>query len=154
MLKINIICVGKIKEKYIVDGINEFSKRLGRYIKLNIIEIKDEADNVINFAINKESKNLLDTINKNIGYNILLDLKGKGLTSEELAKKIDELTLSVSTINFIIGGSNGYNDEVRNIADMRISFSKMTFPHQLMRLILVEQIYRSICINNNISYHK
>lgn len=154
MLKINIICVGKIKEKYIVDGINEFSKRLGRYIKLNIIEIKDEADNVINFAINKESKNLLDTINKNIGYNILLDLKGKGLTSEEFAKKIDELTLSVSTINFIIGGSNGYNDEVRNIADMRISFSKMTFPHQLMRLILVEQIYRSICINNNISYHK
>ena len=75
-------------------------------------------------------------------------------TSEELAKKIDELTLNVSTINFIIGGSNGYNDEVRNIADMRISFSKMTFPHQLMRLILVEQIYRSICINNNISYHK
>ena len=91
---------------------------------------------------------------KNIGYNILLDLKGKGLTSEELAEKIDTLTLNVSTINFIIGGSNGYNDEVRNVSDMRISFSKMTFPHQLMRLILVEQIYRAICINNNISYHK
>lgn len=154
MLKINIICVGKIKEKYIVEGINEFSKRLGRYVKLNFIELKDGADNIVNVAINKESKSLLDAINKNIGYNILLDLKGKGLTSEELAEKIDTLTLNVSTINFIIGGSNGYNDEVRNVSDMRISFSKMTFPHQLMRLILVEQIYRAICINNNISYHK
>lgn len=154
MLKINIICLGKIKEKYIVEGINEFSKRLGRYVKLNFIELKDETDNIVNVAINKESKSLLDAINKNIGYNILLDLKGKGLTSEELAEKIDTLTLNVSTINFIIGGSNGYNDEVRNVSDMRISFSKMTFPHQLMRLILVEQIYRAICINNNISYHK
>ncbi|CAM3056656.1 23S rRNA (pseudouridine(1915)-N(3))-methyltransferase RlmH [Streptobacillus felis] len=154
MLKINIICVGKIKEKYICDGIDEFKKRLSKYIKLNIIELKEEPDNNIDMAINKESKLIIDTINKNIGYNILLDIKGENISSEKLSKKIVDLKLEYSTINFIIGGSNGFNDEVRNISEYKLSFSKMTFPHQLMRLILIEQVYRAICIENNIKYHK
>ncbi|WP_066901086.1 23S rRNA (pseudouridine(1915)-N(3))-methyltransferase RlmH [Streptobacillus notomytis] len=154
MLKINLICVGKIKEKYIIDGIEEFLKRLSKYVKINIIELKEEADNNINFSINKESRLLIENINKNSGYNILLDIKGENITSEKLAYKISNLKLNYSEINFIIGGSNGYNDEVRKLADFKLSFSKMTFPHQLMRLILIEQIYRSICIENNIKYHK
>ncbi|ACZ01502.1 23S rRNA (pseudouridine(1915)-N(3))-methyltransferase RlmH [Streptobacillus moniliformis] len=154
MLKINLICIGKIKEKYIIDGIEEFLKRLSKYVKINVIELKEEADNNVYFAINKESKLLIDSINKNSGYNILLDIKGNNITSEELSDKISNLKLNYSEINFIIGGSNGYNDEVRKLADFKLSFSKMTFPHQLMRLILIEQIYRSICIENNIKYHK
>ncbi len=154
MLKVNIICVGKIKEKYIIDGIDEFSKRLSKYIKLNIIELKEEADSNISLAISKESKLIVDTINKNSGYNILLDIKGENISSEKLAEKITNLKLNYSEINFIIGGSNGFNEEVRALADYKLSFSKMTFPHQLMRLILIEQIYRSICIENNIKYHK
>ncbi|CAM3166338.1 23S rRNA (pseudouridine(1915)-N(3))-methyltransferase RlmH [Streptobacillus ratti] len=154
MLKINLICVGKIKEKYIIEGIEEFLKRLSKYVKINIIELKEEADNNVDFAINKESKLLIDSINKNSGYNILLDIKGENITSEKLSCKISNLKLNYSEINFIIGGSNGYNDEVRKLADFKLSFSKMTFPHQLMRLILIEQIYRSICIENNIKYHK
>lgn len=154
MVKINIICVGKIKEKYIEDGINEFRKRLFKYIKLNIIELKEENDNNSNNSIEKESSYLLDAINKNTGYNILLDLKGNNLSSPELSKKIFDLTLTTSTINLIIGGSNGVNDEVRKKSDYLLCFSKMTFPHQLIRLILVEQIYRAVCIHNNIKYHK
>ncbi|WP_064590143.1 23S rRNA (pseudouridine(1915)-N(3))-methyltransferase RlmH [Streptobacillus moniliformis] len=154
MLKINLICIGKIKEKYIIYGIEEFLKRLSKYVKINVIELKEEADNNVYFAINKESKLLIDSINKNSGYNILLDIKGNNITSEELSDKISNLKLNYSEINFIIGGSNGYNDEVRKLADFKLSFSKMTFPHQLMRLILIEQIYRSICIENNIKYHK
>ncbi|WP_197034499.1 23S rRNA (pseudouridine(1915)-N(3))-methyltransferase RlmH [Streptobacillus canis] len=153
-MKVNIICVGKIKEKYIIDGIDEFSKRLSKYIKLNIIELKEEADSNISLAISKESKLIVDTINKNSGYNILLDIKGENISSEKLAEKITNLKLNYSEINFIIGGSNGFNEEVRALADYKLSFSKMTFPHQLMRLILIEQIYRSICIENNIKYHK
>ena len=154
MVTINIICIGKIKEKYIEDGINEFKKRLSKYVKLNIIELKEENDDNIKVSIERESGYILDSISKNKGYNILLDLRGKNISSPELSEKIFGLTLTTSTINLIIGGSNGVSDNVRQEMDFLLCFSKMTFPHQLMRLILLEQIYRAVCIHNNIKYHK
>jgi len=156
MVKINVICIGKIKDKYIRDGISEFSKRLSRYAGLNIIELSEEDDNKgIETAITKETERIIDTLNKrNRSYSILLDLKGKLKSSEEMAVEIENISLRYSEINFIIGGSNGVDDNLREIIDYRLCFSKMTFPHQLMRLILSEQIYRWISINNNIKYHK
>ena len=156
MIKISIICIGKIKDAYIKEGISEFSKRLSKYVNLNIIELAEEDDNKgIENAIMKETDRIIDTINKrNQSYNILRDLKGKAKTSEEMARNIEKLSLTNSEINFIIGGSNGVNDKLREIVDFRLNFSSFTFPHQLMRLILIEQIYRWISINKNIKYHK
>jgi ribosomal RNA large subunit methyltransferase H len=150
------VCIGKIKEKYIKEGINEFLKRLSKYIKLEIIELAEEDDNKgIENAINSETERIINAISKkSYSYNILLDLKGKMLDSEEMAQKIEEISMISSEINFIIGGSNGVNDNLRKIVDFRLCFSPMTFPHQLMRLILTEQLYRWVSINNNIKYHK
>ncbi len=152
MLKINIIAIGKIKEKYIIDGIAEFSKRLSKYINLNIIELQEEVDN--STAIKKESDKILAYLSKIKSYNILLDLKGKFIDSIELSNKLFDLTLNYSEISFIIGGSRGVSREVKEKADYLLAFSKLTFPHQLFRLILLEQIYRAICISKNIKYHK
>lgn len=152
MLKINIIAIGKIKEKYIIDGIAEFSKRLSKYINLNIIELQEEVDN--STAIKKESDKILVYLSKIKSYNILLDLKGKFIDSIELSNKLFDLTLNYSEISFIIGGSRGVSREVKEKADYLLAFSKLTFPHQLFRLILLEQIYRAICISKNIKYHK
>lgn len=156
MVKINIICIGKIKDKYIRDGISEFSKRLSRYANLNIIELAEEDDNRgIGTAITKETERIIDALNKrNRSYSILLDLKGKLKSSEEMAEEIENISLQYSEINFIIGGSNGVDDELRKLVDFRLAFSSFTFPHQLMRLILMEQIYRWISITKNIKYHK
>ncbi len=156
MVKINIVCIGKIKDKYIRDGITEFSKRLSRYINLSVIELAEENDNKgLENAIAKETERIINTVTKKSkSYNILLDLKGKMKTSEEMAEKMEEISLTYSEINFIIGGSNGVGDEVREVSDFRLKFSPMTFPHQLMRLILFEQIYRWVTINKNIKYHK
>ena len=156
MVKINVICIGKIKDKYIRDGISEFSKRLSRYVGLNIIELSEEDDNKgIETAITKETERIIDTLNKrNHSYSILLDLKGKLKSSEEMAEEIENISLRYSEINFIIGGSNGVGDELRKLVDFRLAFSSFTFPHQLMRLILMEQIYRWISITKNIKYHK
>ena len=156
MIKISIICIGKIKNGYIKEGISEFSKRLSKYVNLNIVELTEEDDNKgVENAVMKETDRIIDTINKrNQSYNILLDLKGKVRTSEEMAKDIERLSLTNSEISFIIGGSNGVNDKLRKIVDFRLNFSSFTFPHQLMRLILIEQIYRWISINKNIKYHK
>ena len=156
MVKINMICIGKIKDKYIRDGISEFSKRLSRYVNLNIIELSEEDDNKgIEIAVIKETERIIDALNKrNRSYSILLDLKGKIKSSEEMAEEIENISLRYSEINFIIGGSNGVDDELRKLADFRLAFSSFTFPHQLMRLILMEQIYRWISINKNIKYHK
>lgn len=156
MIRINVVCIGKIKEKYIKEGINEFLKRLSKYIKLEIIELAEEDDNKgIENAINSETERIINAISKkSYSYNILLDLKGKMLDSEEMAQKIGEISMISSEINFIIGGSNGVNDNLRKIVDFRLCFSPMTFPHQLMRLILTEQLYRWVSINNNIKYHK
>ena len=156
MVKINVICIGKIKDKYIRDGISEFSKRLSRYAGLNIIELSEEDDNKgIEIAVMKETERIIDALNKrNRSYSILLDLKGKIKSSEEMAEEIENISLRYSEINFIIGGSNGVDDNLRKIVDYRLKFSSFTFPHQLMRLILIEQIYRWISISKNIKYHK
>lgn len=144
---IKILCVGKIKEDYLEDLINDYKKRINKYIKLEIIELKD------NFDYKKEIDNLYKNI-KLSDYNIGLDLSGKTYTSLEFANLIDRTLPINSNITFIIGGSLGLNDEVRNVCDELISFSKMTFPHGLFRGILLEQIYRACKINNNESYHK
>ncbi|QUB96854.1 23S rRNA (pseudouridine(1915)-N(3))-methyltransferase RlmH [Leptotrichia sp. oral taxon 221] len=156
MVKINIVCIGKVKDKYIRDGIEEFSKRLSRYANFSIVELSEEDDNKgIESAISKETERIINVINKKSqSYNILLDLKGKQKSSEEMAELLEKITIQKSEINFIIGGSNGVGDELRRIVDFRLNFSLFTFPHQLMRLILAEQIYRWISINNNIKYHK
>ena len=160
MLKISIISVGKIKEKYIKLGIDEFSKRLSRYAKLEIIELNDEKapENLsprdMEIIKNTEGDAILSKIKTN-SYTIALAIDGKNLSSESLAKKINDLSVSGNShINFVIGGSLGLSDSVLKASDFKLSFSAMTFPHQLMRLILLEQIYRSFRINNSEPYHK
>ncbi len=160
MLKISIISVGKIKEKYIKLGIDEFSKRLSRYAKLEIIELNDEKapENLsprdMEIIKNTEGDAILSKIKPN-SYTIALAIDGKNLSSESLAKKINDLSVSGNShINFVIGGSLGLSDPVLKASDFKLSFSDMTFPHQLMRLILLEQIYRSFRINNSEPYHK
>ena len=159
MVKINIICIGKIKEQYLKNAIDEYSKRLSKYCKLKIIELPDKKipDNS-SFreridTQNFESNELLSKIPKD-SFIICLDLKGTQYTSEGFANKIDNIQLTNSSITFIIGGSLGFNDEIRKISNLSISFSKMTFQHQLFRVILLEQIYRAFKINNNETYHK
>jgi len=155
-LNINIICIGKIKDKYINEGITEFSKRMTSFASLNIVELKEyNKEDSISISIEKESLEILKQISKSNSYNILLDLDGKEITSENMSKYIDDLkNKGISSINFIIGGSNGVNKELKNSVDMKLKFSHFTFPHQLMRLILLEQVYRWFAISNNIKYHK
>jgi len=150
---IKIICVGKIKEKFFVNALDEYLKRLTKYTKLEIIELSDESVGSIEQIIDKESNKILDKI-KDEDYITLLDIKGNLLSSEEFADKISFLESKYKNIVFIIGGSYGVNNKVKDKANMLLSFSKMTFPHQLFRVILLEQIYRAYRINNNESYHK
>ena len=159
-MRINIVCVGKIKEKYLKLGIDEFKKRLSKYCKLEIIELEDEkapenlSDKEMLMIKEKEGKKLLSKIKDN-SYVIALAIDGKNLSSEELAETINKLGVrGISNITFVIGGSLGLSDEVLSRADYKLSFSKMTFPHQLMRLILLEQVYRAYRINNGEPYHK
>ncbi len=153
-MKINIISVGKIKEQYFVDGIEEYRKRLTKYTNIELITVMDETNELDSKTVKrKEAERIISKIPSN-SYTIVLDLKGKELDSIEFAKKMDEIKNTNSTINFIIGGSLGLDDSVINKADYRLCFSKFTFPHKLMKLILLEQIYRSFKINNNESYHK
>lgn len=155
-MNISIVCVGKVKEKYIIEGINEFLKRMQSFAKMKIIELKEDGnDNNRNLSIEKEGEEILRTLEKIGGYNVLLDIQGKNFSSEEMAEEIERLTVNgVSSINFIIGGSYGVSESVRRASQMKLSFSKMTFPHQLMRLILTEQIYRWFSILKNTKYHK
>lgn len=159
-MKITILTVGKIKEKYLRDAIAEYSKRLSRYAKLEIIEVADEktpdnaSETVETNIKNKEAERLLKYI-RDDAYLITLEIKGKQLTSEELAQKIDTLGVQgTSHIIFAIGGSLGLGEEVLKRSNYALSFSKMTFPHQLMRVILLEQVYRSYRIMNGEPYHK
>ena len=159
-MKITLITVGKIKEKYLKDAIAEYSKRLSRYCKLEIVEVADEktpdnASATVEDAIrDKEGERILKYI-KEDAYVITLEIAGKMLTSEEKAEKIEKLGVQgTSHIIFIIGGSIGLGREILKRSDYALSFSKMTFPHQLMRVILLEQIYRSYRIINHEPYHK
>ncbi|GCA65565.1 ribosomal RNA large subunit methyltransferase H [Mediterraneibacter butyricigenes] len=159
-MKITILTVGKIKEKYLKDAIAEYAKRLSRYCKLEIVEVADEktienASQVLETQIrDKEAERLMKYIRED-AYVITLEIKGKQLTSEELSEKINQLGIQgKSHIIFVIGGSIGLGDEILKRSDYALSFSKMTFPHQLMRVILLEQIYRSYRIINGEPYHK
>ena len=159
-MKITLITVGKIKEKYLKDAIAEYIKRLSRYCKLEIVEVADEktpdnaSDTVEDAIRDKEGERILKYI-KEDAYVITLEIAGKMLTSEEMAEKIEKLGVQgTSHIIFIIGGSIGLGREILKRSDYALSFSKMTFPHQLMRVILLEQIYRSYRIINHEPYHK
>ncbi len=159
MLTINVICVGKLKEKFFKDAIEEYSKRLSRYCRLEITELPDEkipnnpSDKQIQEIKEKECNNILSHIKKD-SYIISLDLTGKQISSEELSSKLDTLSLSTSHITFIIGGSLGLTKDVLDVSNSIISFSKMTFPHQLIRIFLLEQIYRAFKISAGETYHK
>ena len=159
-MKITLITVGKIKEKYLKDAIAEYSKRLSRYCKLEIIEAADEktpdqaSETVEENIRNKEGERILKYIRDDM-YVITLEIGGKMLSSEELTQKIETLGIQgESSIAFVIGGSIGLGKEVLKRSDYALSFSKMTFPHQLMRVILLEQVYRSYRIMNGEPYHK
>ena len=150
---IRIICVGKIKEKYLRDAIDEYSKRLSKYTKLEIIEVKDESKYSDLDIMKKEAINIDKYINDK-DYNIVLAIEGEELSSLSFAKKLDNVFINYSNINFIIGGSLGIDDSIKEKANLKLSFSRMTYPHQLFRVILLEQIYRAFKIINNESYHK
>lgn len=159
-MNITVISVGKLKEKYLKLGIEEFRKRLSKYCKLDMIELDDEkcpenlSDKDMEIVKNKEGSKILSKIKSN-SFVIALAIDGKNLSSEELADTISKLAVrGNSHITFVIGGSLGLADEVLKRADYKLSFSKMTFPHQMMKLILLEQVYRAFRINNNEPYHK
>lgn len=143
---IKVICVGKLKEQYLKDGINDYLNRINKYHKLEIIELNDS-------NIDKEKELILKNINTK-DYIITLDIEGNNLSSTSLAEKLDKTFITNSNITFIIGGSDGIHNEVKKISNYSLSFSKLTFPHGLFRLILLEQIYRSFKILNHESYHK
>ena len=150
---IKIICVGKIKEKFYKEAIEEYKKRLSKYTKLQIIEVDDINLNNEEIIKQKEAELILKHIEQK-DYIITMEIEGKELSSIELSKKIEELETINSNITFIIGGSYGLDNKIKNISNYKLSFSKLTFPHQLFRVILLEQIYRSYKIKNNESYHK
>lgn len=144
---IKIICVGKIKERYLKELIEDYTKRIQKYHKLQIIEVKDED------SIEKETANILKVLDAK-DYIITLEIEGKDYTSETFAQHIENLFLKTSNITFIIGSSLGISKEIKNLKKESISFSNFTFPHGLFRGILLEQIYRSFKINNHETYHK
>lgn len=159
-MNINIICIGKLKEKYWKDAIEEYSKRISRFAKLQVIELKETriSDNPSQAEEEKVKESEGEEILKKIkpgDYCITLEILGKQLDSVQLADKVKTLGVEgKSTIDFVIGGSLGLSPAVSKRADFKLSFSKMTFPHQMMRVILLEQVYRAFKINNNETYHK
>ncbi len=159
MLNVNVICVGNLKEKYFCDALNEYSKRLSRYCKFSVTELVEEkisdqqTQAMIDKTLQKEGERILSKISKN-DYVIAMCIEGKNISSEDLAQKLSDISMISGTVDFVIGGSWGLSDEVKKRADFRLSVSKMTFPHQLFRVMLCEQIYRAFSINANAKYHK
>lgn len=159
-MKITVLCVGKVKEKFFTDAIKEYSKRLSRYCKLEIVEVADEktpdgASELVVSQIKEKEAERMEKYLPDSAYVIALAIEGKKLTSEKLAEKIDSLGISgTSHMVFLIGGSLGMSDRLLKRADYLLSFSDMTFPHQLMRVILLEQVYRSYRIIHGEPYHK
>ena len=158
-MNINIVAVGSIKEKFFKDAVSEYAKRLSRYVKLNIIEVKDEKTPAMASALEEEkikeveAERILSKLPNS--YVVALTIDGKKYSSEELAKRMEKYDiLSKGNLSFVIGGSLGLHKSVIDRADEKLSFSEMTFPHQLMRVILLEQIYRAYRIRNNEPYHK
>lgn len=159
MVHINIVCVGKIKEKFFRDAIGEYSKRLSRFCALTITEVADEKipeksnENIEEAIKQKEGINILNHIKKD-SFVIALELKGTELDSMQFSQEIEKISNLNSNITFVIGGSLGLSKDVLNRSNKQVCFSKMTFPHQLIRIFLVEQIYRAFKIANNETYHK
>lgn len=155
-MKVNLVAVGKIKENYLSQGILEYSKRISRYAKLEIIEVAEcknttRAKNAIRVAVEKESEAILAAIN---GNTIALDSRGDMVTSQQIADILQDAKDNGQVLTFVIGGSDGLAENVLSKADKIISFGKVTYPHQLMRMIFLEQLYRGFTIINNITYHK
>lgn len=155
-MKFKIVAVGKIKESYLREALGEYVKRIGRFATVEIVEVdeclsRDSQAKEIERVIKQEGNYILPKLE---GYVIAMDIDGKLTSSVELSRHIQEQKQYNSTFTFVIGGSNGLSDEVKSRADLRCSFGKITLPHQLFRVVLVEQLYRSCCIENNISYHK
>ena len=159
MLTINIICVGKLKEKYLRDAVDEYTKRMKPLCKLNIIELNEErvgdnpSDAEILHTINAESERIMQKIGKG-DYVIAMCVEGKNISSEELSERIDSISMTHSTIDLIIGGSWGLSDSLKARSDFKLSMGKMTFPHQLCRVMLLEQLYRAFQIAKGTKYHK
>lgn len=160
MIKVNVIAVGKLKEKYLKDAVAEYLKRLGAYSKVNIIEISEErcGDNPslseIEQVKSKEGERIIAKIPKG-SYVIPMCIEGEQMSSEDFSKKLEDISVNgASEVTFIIGGSFGLSNEVKAQGKLRLSFGKLTLPHQLMRVILLEQIYRAFSISNNSRYHK
>ena len=159
MLTINIFCVGKIKEKFFQAAIDEYSKRLSKYCKLNIFELPDEKipdkinDNISEQIKEKESDNVINHLPKDT-YIICLDLKGKELSSEDFSSRIDNISMQTNNISFIICGSLVIHEKLLKISQEKICFSKLTFPHQLIRIFLLEQLFRAFKISNGETYHR
>lgn len=150
---IKIVCVGKLKEKYLRDASLEYLKRIQKYTKLEIIELEDEGISDKAVALRREKEKILKNINSK-DFIITLEIEGKQFTSVEFSKKIESLQVNYPNICFIIGGSYGIDDEIKNLSQLKLSFSSMTFPHQLFRIMLLEQIYRAYKIKTGESYHK
>ena len=152
MITINFVCVGNLKEKFWKDAQEEYVKRLHAFCKINVIEVAERnSESTTALTLEKEGK---DILSKAKGYRILMDRQGKNLSSEEIAKRLEELSLKCSEITFIIGSSCGVSPEVNKQANEKISFGKNTFPHNLARIMLLEQIYRAMMISAHRSYHK
>ena len=149
---ITIITVGKIKEKYIREGIDDYLKRLSKFTKIELVELEDESFDKAK-TLKKEADKILKKINPK-SFIVTLEIDGKELSSIELSELIEKTTITHSNITFIIGGSYGLDDEIKKLSNYKLSFSKMTFPHQLFRLLFLEQLYRSYKILNNEVYHK
>ena len=156
-MNINIICVGNIKEKYLNEAILEYKTRLSKWASVKIVELKEEklpknySQKDIELVVDKEGERILENLK---GYVVLMDINGVMLDSVGLSNKIADIQNISSTINFVIGGSYGTSEKVKSRADFKLSFSKMTFPHQLFRVMLLEQVYRAFTIQNNVTYHK
>lgn len=157
VMKINIIAVGSLKEKYLTDACKEYLKRISRFHSIDIIELEEYKlpKNPSELDISKGLVKEGERIEKHLkGYIVIMDIKGKQMDSVTFAKEIEKSANSYDTISFVIGGSNGICESVKNKAHLKFSFSQMTFPHQLFRVMLLEQIYRACTISNNIMYHK
>lgn len=150
---IKLICIGKIKEKYLKEAINDYQKRITKYTKLEILELKDFDGLNIQNILKKEGESILSNI-KDRDYVVTLEIEGNCITSLDFANNIDTVFNHHSDIVFVIGGSYGLDNSVKNRSNYKLSFSKLTFPHQLFRVMLLEQIYRAYKINNNETYHK
>lgn len=150
---IKLITVGTIKEKYLKDAIDEYTKRIKKYTNIELIEVKDEGLVEASKAISLEAEKIKKHLSPR-DYIITMEIEGKQLTSEEFSEKLNQIQIENSNIVFIIGGSYGLSDEIKQMSKLHLSFSKMTFPHQLFRVLLLEQIYRCYKILNNESYHK